>query len=773
MFATSCKRGYNTVVKPSRQRSQRSKGKTPAQTDIDGVQFPKSKDFKWRDQGDRLWLLIIFLVALVVRLVVVWQLFQNNPGFFSPDVDSGWHYAWAQELARGHWLGTEAFYRAPLYPYLLGVWMSVFGDHLLPIRLIQAVIGALSAGLVSLLGWRLFGRRIALTAGFVWALWGPMIYYETELLIPVLIVPLNLLALWLAVGWQRDRNRRLWPWLLVGGILGISAIARPNILIAVPAFLWMAWLVSRTKGGETMTLGSRLKPLIAIVIGVIIPIVPVTVRNYAVSDDFVPIAYQGGINLYIGNNPEADGLTMMMPEVLLDPTVGWDEFVGTTDSIARTEAAADLSPSEISSHWTSKALGYMIKNPGATIGRWLKKIFYLFNGFEAGDQTDIYAFTRFSNVLHLLIHKRPFYIPFGLIAPFALVGMVFAWRWSERTRPLIVFVVLYSLSVILFLATARHRLPIMPLLVIFAAMALWLLVGAWRQRRDKIILPVILGLVGLGIVLNLHTVEDTMENPAFTEYQEALVYDRMGDFKKSVELYEKAVTTQPLFWAAWRNLARALVRTEQYEQAIQASFNYLRTHQDDAEAINNLGLAYLGQGDTAKALGSFRIAAGKNPKLAQPHLNLGDIALARGDGASAVGAYHRGIAADSSYGPIYNALGVLFARAKVFDSAVAVLRLCTQKNPDYPSAWANLGNVLFETDQPEEAVEAIRRAMELNPGVPTMRYNLAAAYVKLGNIDEAKHQLEILLQQVPNYAPAQELLKTLRNPGAVAPADSQ
>jgi tetratricopeptide (TPR) repeat protein len=353
------------------------------------------------------------------------------------------------------------------------------------------------------------------------------------------------------------------------------------------------------------------------------------------------------------------------------------------------------------------------------------------------------------------------------------VGLAIAWVRVKHTRPLIAFVILYALSVVLFLATARHRLPMLPLLAIFAAMTFWLLVGAWRQRRDTIIVPVIVGVVGLGIVLNLRTVEDMMENPAFTYYQEALVYDRMGDFRKSVELYERAVTTQPLFWAAWRNLARALVRTEQYDLAVQASFNYLRTHQDDAEAMNNLGLAYLGQGDTTKALGSFRVAGRTNPNLAQPHLNLGDIALARGEADAAVGAYHRGIAADSSYGPVYNALGVLFARAQVFDSAIAILRLCTQKNPEYPSAWANLGNVLFETDQPKEAVEAIRRALDLNPNAPTMRYNLAAAYVKLGDLDEAQKQLEILLQRVPNHAPAQELLETLRNPGAIAPSDSQ
>ena len=98
------------------------------------------------------------LVALVVRLVIVWELYKNNPGFFSLDVDSQWHFLWAKELAAGNWLGTDIFYRAPLYPYLLGLWFTVFGDNLLLVRIVQAFMGAISAGLVGLLGWRVFGR---------------------------------------------------------------------------------------------------------------------------------------------------------------------------------------------------------------------------------------------------------------------------------------------------------------------------------------------------------------------------------------------------------------------------------------------------------------------------------------------------------------------------------------------------------------------------------------------------------------------------------------
>ncbi|GAB4329702.1 MAG: tetratricopeptide repeat protein [Candidatus Zixiibacteriota bacterium] len=709
---------------------------------------------------DLLWLLGIAALALLARIIVISQLASNNPGFNSPDVDSGWHFMWAKELARGNWIGTDVFYRAPLYPYLLGLWMTLFGDNLLVIRLVQALVGSLTAVLVALLGWRTLGRNIGLTAGFAWALYGTTIYYETELLIPVLIIPLNILALWMALGRMNQGRVSMGAWLPVGLILGASAIARPNILITTPVFLAAVWLAARD-GGHQTPWSRRVPGLAALVIGLMLPILPVTIRNAVVGGDPVLIAYQGGVNLYLGNNPQADGITMQMPEISLDPTLSWDRFVGTTDSIARAEARRNLSPSEVSGFWTDKAVDYMIANPGETIGRWFKKLYYMLNGFEVGDQTDIYDFTRYSSMLRALIWHWGIFFPFGLIVPLAIVGMVLAWRRSLNVRLLIAFVILYTPSVVLFLATARHRLPIIPIFVIFAAGAVWIGREYWRKHKRIHLAMAAVATVALGILLNRPTVAETMHNPAYTLYQEALVYDRMGNYEKAIQLYGDALNIEPMLLAARRNLALALVRNQQFDLAITVSYSYLQFRQDDAEAINNLGLAYLGIGDTNKAMGSFRVAAGKNPKLPQPHINLGDIALARGETPIAIGAYGRAVNADSSYGPAYNALGVLLARASLPDSAIAVLDLCTKKDPTYPSCWVNLGNVLLQTGHVEEAISAMREAVALTPDAPAIRYNYAVALMQNGQLDEAERELRRVVEIDPKNVPAHTRLREI------------
>ena len=68
-------------------------------------------------------------------------------------------------LAGGDWIGTDVFYQAPLYPYFLGVIYAVAGHDLLAVRVVQAVIGSLSAVLVAWAAARLFSTRAGIIAG--------------------------------------------------------------------------------------------------------------------------------------------------------------------------------------------------------------------------------------------------------------------------------------------------------------------------------------------------------------------------------------------------------------------------------------------------------------------------------------------------------------------------------------------------------------------------------------------------------------------------------
>ena len=81
--------------------------------------------------------LLIFFVALAVRLLHLWQL-RDTPFFDTLLGDASGYDQWAQRLAAGDWVGTDVFYQAPLYPYFLGVIYAIVGHDLLAVRVVQA-----------------------------------------------------------------------------------------------------------------------------------------------------------------------------------------------------------------------------------------------------------------------------------------------------------------------------------------------------------------------------------------------------------------------------------------------------------------------------------------------------------------------------------------------------------------------------------------------------------------------------------------------------------
>src|SRR5439155_17987221 len=113
------------------------------------------------------WILLgILAVALALRVVYVLQS-RASPAFDEPQMDAQYHVEWAQAFAEGRDYQTGPFFRAPLYPWFLGLLFQLFGDDLLLPRLVQAAIGTLSCALVYMVGARAFDRRTGLVAAAI------------------------------------------------------------------------------------------------------------------------------------------------------------------------------------------------------------------------------------------------------------------------------------------------------------------------------------------------------------------------------------------------------------------------------------------------------------------------------------------------------------------------------------------------------------------------------------------------------------------------------
>ena len=243
--------------------------------------------------------------------------------------DSHGYDEWAQQIARGDWLGREVFYQAPLYPYLLGSIYAVAGRDLLLVRIVQIVIGSASCALLGLAVARLFSRPLAgIIAGLMLALYAPAIFFDGLLQKSVLDVFFVCLALWLIARITTNnaelaqlasfdrlrmsahgelvepRSLRSTSWLWLGLAMGGLALTRENALVFIVVILvWALVGVGhmRTSNAE------RLKQAALLLAGLAIVLVPVAARNAYVGGGFYVTTSQFGPNFYIGNNPASDG----------------------------------------------------------------------------------------------------------------------------------------------------------------------------------------------------------------------------------------------------------------------------------------------------------------------------------------------------------------------------------------------------------------------------------------------------------------------------------
>jgi hypothetical protein len=366
---------------------------------------------------DRMWIWGIFLLALALRVIYLLQI-KNNPHFFSPTMDPLYHDVWAQNIAGGNWIGGKVFFRAPFYAYFLAIIYKIFGHSYIIPRVIQHLIGSFSCVLIYLLAKRLFNRTTAIVAGFIAATYGMLLYFEGELLLDSFLVFFDLLLIILLLK-ARD-NPKFSTWFVCGIILGFSAITRPNILVFMPfVWLWIYLIFRKKKPLKIMATYAAWSLL-----GSILIISPVTLRNMIAGGDLVLISSQGGINFYIGNNKNADGVSA----IFYKEDWQYRDF----QLMAEKETGRSLKASKISNFYYRKGIEFYLENPGQGLKLLVKKLYLFWNRFELSNNQDIYFFRRYSSLMLSDAHSAPGLLAYRAIRAGGDYSIPDNWRACQK-----------------------------------------------------------------------------------------------------------------------------------------------------------------------------------------------------------------------------------------------------------------------------------------------------------------------------------------------------
>jgi tetratricopeptide (TPR) repeat protein len=521
-------------------------------------------------------------VALLLRLAYVFQIVPTN--LVEPtDLDPGFYYNWAKEIAAGNWLGTTPFVQSPLYAYLLGLFIKLFGPALTPILVVQSIVGVGTVFLTYLAGKRFFDARHGLIAAAILAIYGPFVFYE-GMVMKTFLSPFLTLLLLLAL--ERATRRYaggaagVAAFALPGVLFGLLALDRDNFILVAPVLALLVYRLGRravirpgepapaepivpaaraamvlhaepavlpeavstpaeeiadaspaaadaaaiaaaalaaaqrvdagtlaaTQRPDAATLAAArragLRAALALTLGTVVVVAPVTLRNWIVSKELVLLTTGGGEVFFIGNNADANGLYVPPPFVRPDPKFEHADFIDRGSEIA----GHPLSPMQSSWFWFREGVRFIADSPLQWLSLEGRKLFFFWNWYELPDNLDYAVLQWFSPLLRGLNVVWPpqdwpapalpagggvwmqtrahLYSTFGLLAPLGFLGMVVSWRRRRDLSPLYVLLFGYMGTVLLFFNFSRFRVPVVPILALFAAAGIFALGRAlYRAAR--------------------------------------------------------------------------------------------------------------------------------------------------------------------------------------------------------------------------------------------------------------------------------------------------
>jgi tetratricopeptide (TPR) repeat protein len=632
----------------------------------------------------------IFILAFAIRFVYLLQM-RSSPLFDTPTMDAEYHDQWAQMILKGEELHGGVFFRAPLYPYFLALVYKIFGHDYFMARLIQFLIGSLSCVLVYLVGKKVLNRRVAIIAGVMASLYGVLIYFDGELLLPVLEVFTGLLVI-LACIWAKEKPKAL-RWFLCGMLLGLSALARPNILLVGVAFF--IWIILMYRGNSKFQIKSLLYAG-CLALGVILIISPITFRNYIKGHDFVLIASQGGMNFYIGNNPQSDGASAILPG---SRTTWWGSYED-ANRIAEKATGKSLKPSEVSRFWYMEGLKFAATQPFQFLKLMLKKFILFWNGNELSNNKDFYFFARSAPLLKLLIWRFIIYFPFGLIVPLALVGIILSHQTKKDVLILEIFLLVYMITVILFFVTERYRVPILPILILFAAYALDWLTSMIKRRKIFELGKYLLILLVILILVNIEIPGYSSANPGQAYYTLGVVYSQKGDKIKAEEEYKKAILYNPNLGNAYANLGAIYGDQGKHQLALEYYQKALQVGVDSAFVFYNIGIEYFNQGQLDQAKKNYELSLALREDAPEVHYLLGETYLQKGMVEEAIKEYKNTIRYDPGNASAFYRLGTIYNQMGKKEEAIENLESFVNLWKGDPSQIESVTRLIEELKKP-------------------------------------------------------------------------
>jgi len=392
---------------------------------------------------DKKFLILVFTLAIFLR--VAFLLTVENRYYFSDSLE---YEDSAVQILSGQGFGD--FKRAPLYSvWMAGIFFFTGQGNILALRLVDAVLGAFLCVVLFYIGKTVYNR----SAGVIAA--GFSVFYPIFVFLPSLNYPtlpstlLITLGVYFTVSLKRFRKNYLS--ILAGMFFGLSALAvAPTATIVIAVIVWLLFF-------SKLEIKSRLNHSLLIAVTFLLTLTPWILRNYSYYGEFVPI--RKGVERHIFSYENG---TIKNDK---QKTTQFKEKI----ELIRKNSATFLW------HYNKRFMRFWRLAPS----RKMKSANPAYNlKFHEKDQriTKTNKFSR--SDLTFIVNT----ITFGPILIFSILGLFLNRKHLPESLILILPCLILALTYSFFYTNVRYRIPIEPLMIVFAANSFYSVFEAVKEK---------------------------------------------------------------------------------------------------------------------------------------------------------------------------------------------------------------------------------------------------------------------------------------------------
>ena len=632
-----------------------------------------------------IWPLSVCLAALVFWVVFLGQAEDSVFGRV-PILDEVYYLDQAAAWTKTPFPPAEPFFVSPLYPLLILLAGSgesvpdsrVFSpNQLRGIRIFQIACWLGVLILLRLIAGRVLGREmetgwkkdlVVWLPAILFALYRPAAVYTVSILLelPLVLLVAGVAYLMTRLVDRAEEDRVIGPGLVLplalGTVLGLAGLLRgTTLLLLVPVMV----LTAGKAAGRRARLGRALLVLAA----VSVVLAPAVIHNSRIAGRPTGPTLNAGVNLFIGNGPDANGFYVaVVPGDWRHDPAGREYLGERWEGPTPTLAEADRI-------WGREAWRAMTEDPARTAGLWLKKVWLHLQGWEIDQLTPLEGWRRAAPVLEWLP------VSFALIVALGLGGMVGRWR-DAQVRWWVAALAVLVAGQSFFFVVSRYRLVLVPFLCLLAVAGAVEILRKNRSAALVFILALLLtvpwGLEGTRAMWRAQA----QANEA-RRWAEIAGAEDAGDSASAREtaenLYRESLAGKAASPAPWLGLAALLIERGEREEAagilaegalatsrnleinkvllalwledgrrqeaLELTRAVLADHPRDADTLHNRTVLLAEVGRPEEAMAFARDLIGAHPGDARGYIDLGIILARKGSREEARAVFERGLKA--------------------------------------------------------------------------------------------------------------------------------